>query len=853
MTDSRLYKTLSRVARIKEGEEVIALLLFLYFFLIMFPYYIIKPYRDAQYLIEETSRQLPVAYLLTAIIMGFFVAFYSRLQAKVHRRTLIISSLIFFIVTCILSRQFFYYRLSWMPLVFWIWANIFVVVLVTQFWFLVNDVFNPREAKRLIGFFGSGGLLGGIFGALLTGLVGRNNPDALLFIASGILIASIFIVNYIFIWNRKNRPPLDKANDSNKEKRTEPAKVGFIDCFNTVRKHRYLTLLAIVVILTFVVATFIDYQSKTIIEMEKQRMDEMMEFFGYFHAGLLVLPFFLQLLMTSNIIRRYGIRFTLLLFPIILLLCSFGIYALPGIYFAVAIKSSDKGLSFSLNQSVRELLYIPISPEFKYRAKLFIDMFLNRFAKGLGALILMIFIFLPGEIYRPDTTEKPELAERVDTMETPDARAKRVRTVSIFSVVFIIGWVFFNLKVSKEYTNTVKKKLDLKWDRADRLVAEKVDVDYTKLIFDTIESKERSSVLYAMHLFDLIKQDKLTPEIKELISYKSDEVKVSSLGVLFESGETTLFPFRDDALDEEALEKDIEEIMSLDVYQEVMENYVEKALKEESMESETAKMEVAKAIGLMDFDSPLAQKLEELLQDESPGVSKYAVESAARLKRREYVPALVGKLQNPLTREDASSSLKKYGPRIVGTLADYLGDNEEDIELRRGVASVLARIGNQESADFLVWELLGAEEGLDNELIDALDKICSEIPGIHFQKEIIKAKLAKEIKRHCQILIELYDMKSTGKKEEREISLQKNLDASLMNIFKLLGLIYSRDDIFKAYQNIKTGTKDSIAYAIELLDNILEKEMRDTVFPIVEDIPFEQRVKRCRSLLKSIS
>ena len=177
------YRILSRIVEIKPGEEVIALLLFFYFFLIMAPYYIIKPVRDAKYLVEVGSRELPIAYLLTAFFMIVFVDIYSRLQVKIQRRTLIISSLIFFIVTCFLSGVFFIQELSWMPLVFWIWANTFVVVLGTQFWILVNDVFNPREVKRLIGFFGSGGLLGGILGGLLTGFLGWEIPDYLLFIA----------------------------------------------------------------------------------------------------------------------------------------------------------------------------------------------------------------------------------------------------------------------------------------------------------------------------------------------------------------------------------------------------------------------------------------------------------------------------------------------------------------------------------------------------------------------------------------------------------------------------------------------------------------------------------------------
>jgi len=829
MAKNLLNRILSRFVEIKPGEKLIASLLFLYFFLIMFPYGIIKPVRDAQYLMELGSINLPFAYLSTAAIMVIFVHFYSKLQVKVKRRVLIISSLIFFTVTCSVSRQFFMQEeLEWMPLVFWIWANIFIVVLVTQFWILVNDVFNPREVKRLIGFFGGGGLLGGILGGLLTGSLGRERPDELLLIASGILILSVFVVNYIFIWQRKNKPITNKPNYLNKERAKEPARAGFIDSFNTVRKNYYLKLLAVVVTLTFIVTTFIDYQSKTVIEMKVARIDEYTYIFGYFHAGLYVVPFLISIFMTSNLIKSYGIRIILLLFPLMLLLCFGGIAFWPFLGFALAIKASDKSLSFSINQYTRELLYIPVSPELKYKAKIFIDMFLNRFAKLIGALILLIFIFLP-----------------------PDPWQNRVQIVSVIAVVFIIAWVFANLKVSKEYTNIVKQKLEMKWDRGDKLVAEKMDVDYTKLVFDTIESRDRSSVLYAMHLFDLIKQDKLTPEVRKLISYKAGERRVSSLGGLFESGETTLVPETDDMLSEEVLGKEVQEIMSLDVYQEVMKGYIDKVLVDETGDTETSKMEVAKAIGLMESHSPLAQKLEELLEDDSPEVSKYAIESAARLKRREHVPGLIYKLHNPVTREDACTALEKYGERIVGTLSDYLGDSDEDVGLRKEVASVLARIPIQDSADFLAWELAEDNEDMDPELIDALDRIRSGKPDIQVQEEIIKIKIFKEIKKYYQILIKFYDAKSKVKKPKMSEQLSENLAASMMNIFKLFGLIYSHEDIFRAYQNIRTVTKDSVDYALELLDNILPKEIRDVVFPLIEDLPLEERVKRCRILLKT--
>ena len=94
-----LYKTLSRFVDIKPGEEVLCFLLFIYFFLITWPNSIIQAVKNAKYLILAGSQELPMAYLMTAVLMGFVVAFHTKLQENVPRRTLVVSSLIFFIVT----------------------------------------------------------------------------------------------------------------------------------------------------------------------------------------------------------------------------------------------------------------------------------------------------------------------------------------------------------------------------------------------------------------------------------------------------------------------------------------------------------------------------------------------------------------------------------------------------------------------------------------------------------------------------------------------------------------------------------------------------------------------------------
>lgn len=827
---SRFLRSIAaRVVDIKPAERAISLFLFSYFFLITAPYYIIKPLRNASFLDRLSDEKLPLAYLLTAVIMGFIVNLHSRLQVKLPRHVLISSSVLFFFSNIFAFWLLFRTDWKWVPTVFWVWANIFAVVLVTQFWILFNDIFNPREAKRLIGFVGSGGLLGSICGSVLAGSLAKTKFfDYLLLLAAGILGLGIVAVYGIFRRQRlrKAAPEKEEAEAEVQAKSAPAAKVGFRDAFNTTRQSRYLLLLAGIMLATWMVSTLIDFQFNSIVKRQVVEGEKnLTAFFGFFNAGTMAFAFLLQLLLTSRIIQLLRIRLTLLIYPLALLFCSTGIglvaYAilLP----AILIKASDKSLAYSLNQSVRELLYIPISPEQKYKSKIFIDMFLNRFAKGLGAVVLMVLIAIFGK-----------------------GTDWAIRSISVATIICIFGWIVLNLRVRHEYNNMVKGRLELKYERADHLVGKKLDVDYAKLVFDTIESKNRSSVLYAMHLFDLIRRDQLTPEVKKLISYQADGVRAASLGTLIEQGETCLGPELDDSLPDEVLKKEVLEIVSLGVYQEVMKDYLDKSLQDSGPGNEVARMEAAKSIGLMDPNAPLVEKLADLLGDESIEVTRYAMQSAAQLQRKEDVPVLVWRLRHPVLRADAADALFKFGGRIVGTLADFLADKSEHPEVRTSAASLLARIGTQEAADFLSWQLAEGEEGLNFAVIDALDRIRTGHPEIRFDPEAIKAEIMRETRAYCRYFVKSY---SDLEKSDTVLRWEKTRESALWNILQLLGLVYSHEDMAKVYQNLRAGTKNSVAYAVELLDNLLEKDMRDAVFPLVEDLPPDEKLRRCRHLL----
>jgi ATP/ADP translocase len=824
MDNHPLHKIVSRFVDVRRDEFASSLFLFFYFFLVTASAYIIKTVKISLFLEWLTFEKLPLAYMLTALLIGFVVTLNSKLLHRLKRELYISISLAFFILSLLVFWWLFKIEWKWLSLAFWIWADVFTATSVNQFWILVNDEYNPRQAKRLIGFLVSGGLLGGIMGALLaSSLIGIiSTADLLLACPVLLFVCLILIISLRGLKIPKRKTGLKQAEEKKREK------VGYRKSFQMFVKNRHLVILGGIMASAIIVTTLIDFQFNSVVEENFPDLDARTAFLGTFFSVLLIFSYLLHVSTTNRILKNFGIRTAILITPLILLIGSLAVLFVPItalIYWVVPLKGADKGLAHSLSQSIRELLYIPVAPDIKYKAKVFIDLFVNKIAKGLAAVLLLLFFTLLGFT---------------------------IKQISLVVVFFVFIWIGLNWLVTKEYVGIVKKNLHIKWQDADKFISDKIDVDMTKLVFDTLHNKNRSSVLYAMNIFDLIKSEKLSPELKGIVSSKCDEIRACSMDSLLELDGEALLPEMDDAIDEEHLDTQIKEIMSLDVYQELMEEEIDKIVHKKNKEADVAKMEAAKVIGMMDPNSSLVPHLTRLLKEDSPEVLRYALESTGKLKRRVFVPMVLAQLKNPMTGRVAGNALVEYGTKILGTLKDYLSDSEEDILIRKTIPDIMFRIGTQKAADLIAMELKKSSVQIESEIIEALFKLRTKDPDVRFLHRYIEPKLLSVIKKSYLILIEMHDLMMNERKANLVSDLENSLARSLKHVFELLSLIYPHEDILKAYQNISTGTKKSIDYSCELLDNILKKELKDYIFPLIDDISFDEKVKRCRKKLKDL-
>jgi AAA family ATP:ADP antiporter len=820
---ARFDRILSRVVDIRPGERPFAALLFLYFFLITFPAYIIKPVKLSLLLRSFKAGDLPYAYLLSAVLIGFVVALNARLIERLPRRRYEAGTILFFMSNLVLF--WFLFKSHWpgLRLIYWFWSDVFIATTVTQFWIAVNDVFHPHQAKRLIGFLVSGGLLGGICGSLSAGRLARIiGTESLLLVCPVVLVGTFVVVQALH--RRRER---DEAGDGARPHvpdRRSSVPSHPLEGFRILRRNRYLTFLAGVLALAVIIGTLFELQFNTILQGAVTDKDARTAFIAAFYGILLIISYLFQLFVSGPILRRFGIKTALVIGPVLLLAGALSIFVVPAaalLGWAVAARGVDKGMDNTINQSVRELLYIPVPAAVKYKAKLFIDIFVTKFSSGLGALLFLAAFTGLGW---------------------------PVRKISFLSLALIVVWIVLVRLIHLEYIRVVKQDLERRWEDGHKLVAEKVDLDMTRLIFDTIQSREKSSSLYLMNLFDLVGKDNLTPELKKLIASQAEDYRLRSLDSVLDVGAEASGLDVGDILDDADWQKNIREILELDSYRKVMDDYLHKTLSGTNRADEISRMEAAKLLGLRGPSAEVVRGLKALLADPSAEVLNYAIASAARIRKKELVPALIGHLVNPQIRQIAADALVAHGEKALPALKSHLEDGRKGLDLRRAIPDVLARIGTPRAADMLLGELDRKKaEGLEAEVIEALFRLKSRDPDFRFREKRIIPLVLDQIRRSCRLFLDLCSAKAEASCPDVRSDVRMAL--ALKRIFELLSLVYPIEDIVRAYQNLLTGTERSADYSLELLDNILNKEIRDSLAPLVEAWPPEERMRRCRKLL----
>jgi len=846
-----MTRFLQRLFNLQPGDVRRGLLLFLYLMLVISSYQMAKSVRDSLFLSAYQPSKISYAISVIGLTVGFVFAGYITLGRRMNVRNLLFSSSFFFAAGFVVFWYGAHYRpdLSWQFFVLYVWVGIYGVLAPTQVWTLANFVLTTREAKRVFGIVAGGAITGFILGGALTSQLAEKvgTEGLLLVIAAQIVLCTLLI---FLIW--RERGDTDTAANG-------PAGAGGADAqslaegMKLILSSPYIMSIAAVILISSLVTTFAGWQWVAIAKEAFPEKNKLTAFFGQFNFWVAMACLGTQLLLTSRVLRRFGIGPALFVVPVALLAGEIGVLALVGSLSAgMLLKGSDQLLRYSIDKSSVELLYLPIPQNVKLQAKSFIDTVIWRWGDSLAGIVLAVFT---------------------------DQLKWSVVKVSWVNLVFIGGWLTAAFVARRQYVGTLRESILQHRMDAEKASAPVLDRATTDILAANLKATDPKEIIYALDLFTMGHQRAAHPAVRDLLKHPAAEVRQRALKILSEANDHAVLPQVEGLLSDPELDVRTEALLYLthhahvDPLQRIQElgdfadfsirsamvaflahpgasQNIEAArvlldtmVREPGAEGQRTRIEAGRLLSTLPdaFD----EEMRALLMDSDPEVIRTAIRAVGKTNKRRFVVRTLDHLANLHLVPDVVEHIGGMGDRVVGTLRDHLSDSSVHLEVRREIPTVLVRVGTAAAARALEEHLLEADAVLRFRIICALNKLRQSNPAISIDEQMTEAVLAAEIMGHYrsyQILGTLGGNLETDDPVVR--ALRETLEQEVERIFRLLGLLFPRHDLHSAYFGLQSTDSVVHANALEFLDNILKPQLRNMLVPLLDsDVKVPERVR----------
>ncbi|OGQ23226.1 MAG: hypothetical protein A3I05_04130 [Deltaproteobacteria bacterium RIFCSPLOWO2_02_FULL_44_10] len=321
---------------------------------------------------------LPWGMALTPILLIALIALYGRLLTrfgprKTFRITMLGSCALF--LCCYMALQL---KLPFAAMLLLPFQEAYIMIIVEQKWSFLNSTLDQSTAKKfngpIIGCSSVGAIIGGLLLSKLAVPFGTVNM--LLFVALS-LLPSLFFADLAF---RKCGEPKPREKEMHSS-----------DQFGlSLFRQKPLLFLFLIVLVSQVFSAALTLQFQGALQTAIPSPDAQTAYSGRFFAILNAVAMIFQFVITPLALSRFPVMLILGIVPFIhVFTCGFALYA-PSFTSIGTAFLFYKCLHYSLFRASKEILYMPLSFDARYRTKEVIDTFGARFGKGTASLFFVL-------------------------------------------------------------------------------------------------------------------------------------------------------------------------------------------------------------------------------------------------------------------------------------------------------------------------------------------------------------------------------------------------------------------------------------------------------------------------------
>jgi ATP:ADP antiporter, AAA family len=377
-----MKKLFAKIVDVKPNELRALLLGFLFHFLILTGYYIMRPIRDS---IAAGNRLETLPWMFTATLVAMLIAnaLFAAVVARMPRRKFIPLAYGFFIFnlalffvlmrTCPPSQQ------VWIGRALYVWVSVFNLFNTAIFWAFMTDLFTNEQGKRLFGFIAVGGSLGGVLGPFITARYVQNvGPANLLMVAALMFLAAGFLVRFFpSNFTHENKPV--------QEQQEEPIGGSIWSGITHIAGSPYLLGLAASMLLYTTTSTWAYFQQSDLTRAALKDSAARTVFLAHLDIWVNSITVIIQIFLTGRLLKWFGVGFTLVAMPFVSMI-GFGAMGIaPSLSLLAFFQVARRVAAYALMRPSREILFTVLRREDKYKVKSVTDTLGYRSGDQIGA------------------------------------------------------------------------------------------------------------------------------------------------------------------------------------------------------------------------------------------------------------------------------------------------------------------------------------------------------------------------------------------------------------------------------------------------------------------------------------
>lgn len=823
---------LKKLFKINQGEGLPTLILFFHFFAYVAISITGTAARDAYFLNMVDKKYLPLMFLAIAIVLSIVIEIYSRLSKNRDLSTIVTGTGIIFIATLLAIQK---HLEGWVIPFLYVWKDVIDAIIITQFWLIASQVFDPRQAKRLFGLLGAGGALAAIIiGSSISQFVSVFGSENLLFVTMSFIIIVILMANLIRPYRNLNE---QKHQTSKKDVHKNTGK-SFTP---------YLKSLAIIIGLAAVASRVVDYQFKITAVASFPNQDDLVNFFGQYYAVTGVATMIIQLFITSRLLSRFGIIVAILILPTLFMAGAAGFLMSPVLAAVYISKFSDQVFRFTFHNASIQLLWIPVKRTIKNRLKPVIEGSIRAGLEGVSGILIFLSITM---------------------FNVP------IHYLSISIILIAIYWIKRSFRLKKLYIKELQSAIEKRELNFEELTLDIQDEAMVKTINLALNNDDESQQILAL---EMIKDIPLTPwkdslnrllndgsmivkkeilnisfddeniisdqKIISLINNESD-LEIESIEIAGKRKLTDALPIIMDRIDAENKEKQLIAAAAIRNIDPDSSNK-EKDLLLSAFNSNDENICSLIIIQMKNDNEILPdEKLIKYLNEESSKVRNAALSVAESRASLVLLPHIIQCLSYPRSAMPARSALQVYDENeVVKLLIENAQNQNVEKSLVIGVIRTIKKYPTKDSIDMLLSVISPKIPPIQAVAVDSLIHIARELPLDEKQIAITKEELIKTSKYAYEKIIALSQIEENEKNQLLRYLLQDEV-RKLIPVIMKLGILDKPQTPIETYiQYVLNNEEDKLPYVLEFFENIFSQEERKIVNSLIDDISIEDKCK----------